>query len=120
MNLTKSNMLKSLSIFLLVMIFTLTNDIYLRNHYIEFTNELRLVDHFLAGMSIPIILYLLLGDIYKRCVFYVIWCFTWEISQFIDRGYFQYNQFIFDMFGIGISIILYKLKFIVRSDKNII
>lgn len=119
MNLTKHHMLKSLNIFLFVMVITLTNDLYLRNHYIEFTNELRLIDHFLAGMSIPIILYLLLGDIYKRCVFYVLWCCTWELSQFVDRGYFQYNQFIFDMFGIGTAIILYKSKLIVRSDKNI-
>lgn len=98
----------SLSVFLILT--TFINDKYIRAYYSSYTNQLRLVDHLLAGICIPLILYLILGKFYKKCCFYLTWCSYWEVSQYIHRGYFQYLQYIFDLIGIGIAVAIYLLK----------
>ena len=94
------------------MIITFINDVYIRVHFFEYKKELRLIDHFLAGVSIPIILYFIFGSFYKRCKFYLLWCSVWEIQQFLQRGYFQLDQFICDLLGISVGIVMYKSKII--------
>lgn len=106
----KSNWIKSFAILLFLTIATFINDHFLRVHYFLYSDQLRLVDHLLAALCIPFIIYFVLGDFYKRCTFYLTWCAYWEVSQFIERGYFQYAQFLFDLFGIGLAIALYKHK----------
>lgn len=97
---------------------TFINDEFIRVYYYKYSNELRLVDHLLAGVCIPLLLYLLLGTFYKRCAFYFIWCSCWEIHQYMLRGYFQYHQYIFDLIGIGLAIYLCKKNIVVRNDEK--
>ncbi|APQ78636.1 MULTISPECIES: hypothetical protein [Clostridium] len=110
------NIIKAVGLLLFVIVITFINDNYIRVYYYMYTNELRLLDHLLVGVSIPLILYLLLGKFYRRCTFYLIWSSYWEISQYIKRGYFQYNQYIFDLIGMAIAIYLYSHNFVVRKE----
>lgn len=106
----RKNALNALIVFFLLIFVTFINDVYIRFHFFKFNAELRLIDHLLAGISIPIILFFIFGSFYRRCVFYFLWCSVWEIQQFLQRDYFQYEQYICDLLGIGLAIYLYKSK----------
>lgn len=111
-NINRKNYVSALIVFFSVMTITFINDVYVRVSFYEYNSELRLIDHLLAGLSIPIILYFILGSFYKRCLFYFLWCSVWEIQQFLQRDFFQLDQYVIDLLGIVIVIILYKSKFI--------
>lgn len=107
----RKSYLRALILFFSIIIITFINDVYIRIHFFEYNAQLRLIDHLLAGLSIPIILFFIFGSFYKRCVFYFLWCSVWEIQQFLQRDYFQLEQYICDLLGIGIAIFLYKSNF---------
>ncbi|QUH21855.1 hypothetical protein [Alkaliphilus sp. B6464] len=106
------NFIKAFCILIFIGVLTFINDEFIRVYVYQYNNQLRLVDHFLASISIPIIVYLIGVQFHKSCIFYFSWCTFWELHQFISRGYFQYDQYMIDIFGLMILIYLYKIKII--------
>lgn len=109
------NLSNALTVLVLILFITFINDIFLRVYFFEYNAELRLIDHLLAGLGIPIILFFIFGSFYKRCIFYFWWCSVWEIQQFFQRDYFQFEQYICDLLGIAVAICLYKRKWLRRQ-----
>jgi len=110
------NVLKAITIFIIVLIITYINDEYVRAYFHEYNKVLRLVDHILSGVAFPLILYLLGLKIHYACFFYLVWCTHWEMGQYLERGYFQYFQFMSDIMGMGVAACVYKIDKI-RVDK---
>lgn len=84
------------------------NDLYLKTNFVEYFDILRLIDHLISAIYIPLLFYFLLNKIYFGVTYYFLWATFWEIKQFLERGFFQYNQYIFDLIGIAIAFIIYK------------
>lgn len=58
----------------------------------------------------PLIFYYLTGLNIKFDIFiYFLWATEWECFQFLQRGYFQIDQYIFDMLGLVLAYVIFKL-----------
>lgn len=106
---------KIMSILVIASILAIINDGYLRISFYQYNNELRLLDHLMAGISIPLILYLMGITIYESGIFYLIGSTGWELYQYITRGYFQYTQYIFDIAGILVIFCVIKASILLHK-----
>jgi hypothetical protein len=82
------------------------------------------LDHLLAGIGAPLVIGLVSKSLEKslklplpnKFLTYATIATYWESKQFLERGYFQVDQFISDMVGLSIS---YSIdKFILSRDKS--
>lgn len=79
----------------------------------QYNNELRNIDHILAGIGVPQIFKLsyiskLEKFVFNRFVFYGLWATFWETTQFLSRGYFQFDQYLCDLTGIIFAILIHR------------
>lgn len=89
-----------------------TNYIYVRSYFKIYDKQLRYFDHFLASIAVTELIYMLINNLNWSCLIYSLACFSWESYQWFNRGYFQIDQFIVDLIGIGVYFL------IKRANKN--
>lgn len=93
-----------LTIISMVIIFI--NDTYFKTNFIKYFDLLRLIDHLISGIYVPLTFHFLFNNIYLGISNYFLLSTYWEIKQFLERGFFQYNQYICDLIGIVLAIII--------------
>ena len=104
----RTNYLIGITILVVGAALAFVNDTIVRPYWPQGSVELRLLDHLLAGFCIPLFLHFIFNKFYYWCGFYLICSALWEFLQLISRGFFQLDQFIFDLIGISLSIFIYK------------
>lgn len=106
-----------ITVFFIVLM--MVNEIFLKKIFIEYFDFLRLVDHLLAGVYIPIAVYLVLNNIVIGSVYYIAWCTYWELKQLLERGFFQTEQYLFDIIGVAIAVI-FVCRWCKKKKKSIV
>lgn len=96
------NFIKVTVFFVMLM---MANEIFLKKVFVEYFDFLRMIDHLLAGVYIPIAVYFILNNIVIGSVYYITWCTYWELKQLLERGFFQTEQYLFDIMGVVIAVI---------------
>ena len=75
------------------------------------------MDHFFAGLGAPFLFDLVTKPLQKyvdipncaKFLNYAILAAYWETKQLIERGYFQFDQFMLDVAGLGTAYVIDKL-----------
>lgn len=98
--------IKIIIFILMLSIVAAINDLFIRPGLQMYDRQLRCMDHLLSGIAVPLYIYLFNNDIKISSIAYIIACFVWESSQCFKRGYFQLNQFMFDLIGVGTFILI--------------
>ena len=75
-----------------------------------YDKQLRYFDHFLAGIAVPKLVCLLIDNVKGSLVAYAIASLVWETWQWWDRGFFQIDQLVFDLMGIGVFVLIKNRK----------
>lgn len=101
----KSKFFNFIEVTVFFVMLMVVNEIFLKKIFIEQFDFLRMIDHLLAGAYVPIAVYFLLNNIVVGSVYYISWCTYWEIKQFLERGFFQTEQYLFDIIGVVITIV---------------
>lgn len=81
------------------------------NLFPHYNQSFRNFDHLIAGIISPYIFHTFQKDsVNFSCVSYAIVCFVWEFGQFCMRGYFQFDQYCYDLIGVAIIFLLYNFN----------
>lgn len=115
-------------------IISLLNQRYLYPLFPSHNTQLRYIDHIIAGIGEPIIIFCIFNIIKSTSNrfsnVFLIWCsgtlyvllsLKWELSQYFERGFFQWDQYICDLLGIFIFFLIFlgidfrRKKLIARS-----
>lgn len=78
------------------------NDLFIRTSFPLLDRELRYIDHFLGAIFFCQLLFLISKEYISSGLIYFFACFVWEFLQFLNRGYFQIDQILVDLFSISI------------------
>lgn len=109
---------KYICAFAIATITALYNDIYIRPKYYSYDSILRCFDHFLAALFVPGLFSILeIENVEDKGCLYILASFIYELSQVVDHGYFQYNQFFSDIIGVVVLILIHRK---ILSNKNCI
>jgi len=101
-------------------IISFLNQIYLYPLFPHYNTQLRYIDHIIAGIGEPIIIFCIFNIIkntlnLKLSIFFI-WCsgilymlfsLNWELSQYFKRNFFQLDQYICDLLGIFIFFLMF-------------
>ncbi|MCY6355361.1 hypothetical protein [Clostridium sp. ZS2-4] len=81
------------------------------NLFPNYDQSLRYFEHLIAGVVMPYIFHTFEKDsINFSCIGYAFGSFVWEFGQFCMRGYFQLDQYVYDLIGIAFIFFLYNLN----------
>lgn len=95
------------------------NDLVCRPMFPKY--NLRLLDHLYAAIYIPYVIRCITAKLTYGTFIYFAWCTEWEVSQAIGRGYFQFDQYTVDLFGILLifGLIAYKKhRWVINIDRR--
>lgn len=85
------------------------NDIYIRPMYYSYDSFLRCFDHLIAGVFVPELFSVFgIENIRDEGYIYILVSFLYELSQVVEHGYFQYNQFFSDILGVVVLILIHR------------
>jgi hypothetical protein len=95
--------------FILATISVFYNDIYIRPMFYSYDSILRCFDHFVAGLFVPGLFSILgIENIKEEGQYYILVAFIYELSQVVEHGYFQYDQFFSDILGVAVLILIHR------------
>lgn len=81
------------------------------NLFPNYDKLLRYLDHLIAGVIVPYIFHTFEKDSIKfSCGCYAFGSLVWEFGEFCIRGYFQIDQYVYDLIGVAIIFLLYNLN----------
>jgi hypothetical protein len=80
------------------------------NLFSYYDKSLRYCEHLIAGIIMPYMFHKVGNDsVNFSCVVYAFGSFVWEFCQYFQRGYFQFDQFCYDLIGTAIIFLLFLL-----------
>ncbi|OPZ95100.1 MAG: hypothetical protein BWY74_00066 [Firmicutes bacterium ADurb.Bin419] len=102
-------------------IVSLLNQLYLYPLFPYHNTQLRYIDHVIAGIGEPIIIFCIFNIVknafnlrlsnifFILCsgALYTLLGLNWELSQYFERGFFQMDQYVCDLLGIFIFFFVF-------------
>jgi len=109
---------KTLFPVIVTLIILIIIEVFRFKHFFYSDRVLRDFEHLIAGIMMPYVLHTFPYVLHTSknngvnfsCIAYAIASFAWEFTQFLTRGYFQFDQYLYDMIGVAIIFLLYNFK----------
>jgi hypothetical protein len=98
------------AIIVIAVIFLFINDIFIRPSMPFYGRYLRDLDHFIAAIIILSIIFTYMRDVKPLAFGYVIASLVWELVQYVQRGYFQWDQYLCDLVGTCVLVLLTEVS----------
>lgn len=104
--------IKRLLIWLFLTLIVLINELWIRYEFSQYDRVLRDIDHLIAGIAFPLLLYWLIKNEKPLMagLTYGVAQFVLEVIQSITKWrFFQFDQFAFDLIGVTIFILVMNI-----------